>query len=256
MRRAAAAVAVHGGDQGLDRGELQLRPDPAEEGDRDLLAVEVAGKIEEEDFEERRAVVEGRPPAVARDAVEDRAVGALQADRVDAVAEAAIGAEPDVGGREAEFAAAAVAGDDLADRRTSGSRDARLAAAMSPAARCLADARSTRTARRSRRETGPNDDDGEAEPLAGFGEERRRARPALAEMEIVADDGRLQPQPADENLLDEGFGRIGGERPVEVRDDEAVDAERVRRRAFAGERRQAEDRRLGAEDACADAARR
>ncbi len=66
---ARRAVVVHLRDQRVDAVELRLRPDPADEGDVERLAVEVAREIEQEDFEQRRAVVEGRPAAEARDAV-------------------------------------------------------------------------------------------------------------------------------------------------------------------------------------------
>ena len=67
--RASSSMRSH---QRLDRIELQLRPDPADEGDVDRRAVEVAGKVEHMHFEQRRAVVEGRPRAEARDAVADQ----------------------------------------------------------------------------------------------------------------------------------------------------------------------------------------
>src|SRR5215510_15339118 len=64
-----AAVLVHAPYQILDGFEFQLRPDPLEEGDVDRLSIKVAGKIEQEYFEQHRADVEHRAAAEAGDAI-------------------------------------------------------------------------------------------------------------------------------------------------------------------------------------------
>ena len=56
--------------QRVDAVEFQLVADEGDEGDVELGAVEVALEVEQEDFEQRRAVVEGRAAAETRDAVE------------------------------------------------------------------------------------------------------------------------------------------------------------------------------------------
>src|SRR5579864_2121090 len=60
-----AAVVIHLADQGLDRVELQLVADEADEGDIEHLAVEIALEVEQENLQQRRAVVEGRAAAEA-----------------------------------------------------------------------------------------------------------------------------------------------------------------------------------------------
>ena len=57
------AVVLHLGDERLDAVKLLLAADEAVEGDLDLLAVEIAVEVEDEDLEQRRAIVEGRAPA-------------------------------------------------------------------------------------------------------------------------------------------------------------------------------------------------
>ena len=76
------------------------------------------------DFEQRRAIVEGRPRAEARDAVADRAADA-DAHRIDAVLQAAVRIERDVRGRKAEVAPALVALAPRCRRQTTDSRAAR-----------------------------------------------------------------------------------------------------------------------------------
>src|SRR5215468_5139709 len=79
-----AAVLVHAAYELLDAVELELVPDPVDEGDVDHLAVEVAGEIEQEDFQQHSADIEHRPPPETRDAVETPAPDA-DTHRVDAV---------------------------------------------------------------------------------------------------------------------------------------------------------------------------
>ena len=109
LRRVGHHVAL----EVIDRGEFQFGPDPADDGDIDALAVEVAVEIEQEHFQQRRAGVEHRPYAETGDAVIALA-GDRHPHRIDAVLEAAGRVEPDIGSGEAEFAAALFAVDDLA----------------------------------------------------------------------------------------------------------------------------------------------
>ena len=60
--------------------------DPADEGDVDRLPVELGVEVEQEDFEQRRAVVEHRPHPEAGDAGIAHVADA-DADRIDAVLE-------------------------------------------------------------------------------------------------------------------------------------------------------------------------
>ena len=99
-------------DEGLDAVELELRPDPVDEGDVHNLAIEIAGKIEQEDFEQHRALVEHRPPSEAGDAIVAPRADP-HAHRIDAVLQAATGVEPQIGGGVAELPPALVAMDHL-----------------------------------------------------------------------------------------------------------------------------------------------
>src|SRR5215467_61707 len=101
-------ILVHSAHEVLDAVEFELGPDPIDEGDVDDLAVKITGKIEQEGFEQHRALVEHRPPSEARDAVV-AALAHAHAHRVDAVLETAGGVETQIGGGIAELAAALVA---------------------------------------------------------------------------------------------------------------------------------------------------
>src|SRR3569833_4101548 len=105
----AQAVVIHLPDQGRDAVEFQLVAQIFDEGDVERLAVEVGVEIEQEDFEQRWAVVEGRPPAIARNPIESLRVAATaesDAHCVNTVPESDMRIEPDVGGRIAEVASA------------------------------------------------------------------------------------------------------------------------------------------------------
>src|SRR5690242_15044129 len=56
------SIGIHMAFQVLDRFELCFGADPGDESDIDLLAIKLAGEVEQEHFEQRRPVVEGRPP--------------------------------------------------------------------------------------------------------------------------------------------------------------------------------------------------
>ena len=60
-------------DERLGAREALLAADPVDELDVQAAAVEVAGEVEQVDLEQRRAVVEGRAAAEARDAAVDLA---------------------------------------------------------------------------------------------------------------------------------------------------------------------------------------
>ena len=63
------AVAIHLFDQCLSGLEFFFAPDPGGKLDIDRLAVEIASEIENEHFQKRRSVVEGRPAPIRRDRV-------------------------------------------------------------------------------------------------------------------------------------------------------------------------------------------
>src|SRR5688572_6530069 len=64
-------ILAHALDQRLGGFETLLAADPADELDLEPAAVEVAREVEQKDFQQRRAVVESRPPAEARDPAAD-----------------------------------------------------------------------------------------------------------------------------------------------------------------------------------------
>src|SRR5262249_41276743 len=105
-------ILVHPPHEVLDAVELELGPDPVDEGDVDHLAIEIVGKIEQEYFEQDGARIEHRTPSEARDAVV-AALAHADAHRVDAVLEATGRIEPQIGRGIAEAAAALVAVHDL-----------------------------------------------------------------------------------------------------------------------------------------------
>ena len=67
------------------------------------------------DFKHRRTVVECRPATIAGNAVKAGAVGAAEADGVDAVAKPAVVAKTQIGRRESKCTAPPVAGGHLTD---------------------------------------------------------------------------------------------------------------------------------------------
>src|SRR5690606_12463147 len=78
----------------------------AEERDRAALAVKIAGKVEDEGFEQRRAIiVHRRTAAKTGNAIVKRTVRTAQANRVDAVQEIGPGGMRHVRSRKAKLAA-------------------------------------------------------------------------------------------------------------------------------------------------------
>src|SRR3954467_8831755 len=57
----AGGIVVHLADQGVHSVEFQLLADETDEGAVQRLSVKVALEVEQEDFQQGRAVVEGRP---------------------------------------------------------------------------------------------------------------------------------------------------------------------------------------------------
>ena len=76
----------------------------------------------------------------------------------------------------------------------------------------------------------------------GIFEKGRRPDARLAEVEIVAGDDGLSPEPAHQDVFDETLGRHRRHRLVEGEQDHAVDAERLEQARLVGCRRQPEDR--------------
>src|SRR5882757_2732355 len=112
-RARGGAVVIHLAYQRLNGVEFQLVANETDEGDVEDVAVEVALEIEQEHFEQRRAIVEGRATAVAGDTIDARGPAA-DPHRIDAVLERAVLVEADIGGGIAEIAAAPFAMDHLA----------------------------------------------------------------------------------------------------------------------------------------------
>jgi hypothetical protein len=81
-----ARVLVHAGDQFIGVGEFQLRADPADERDVDFAPIEVAGKIEQEHFQQHGAVIERRTTAKACNPTITRVPNA-DAHRINAVSQ-------------------------------------------------------------------------------------------------------------------------------------------------------------------------
>jgi len=99
--------------QRVDRVELQFVADEGDEGDIECRSIEIALEIEQEYFQQRRAIVEGRAAAEAGDAI--KALGTpADPHRIDAVLEAAVLVEADIGCGITELAAAFLAMDHLA----------------------------------------------------------------------------------------------------------------------------------------------
>src|ERR1700722_2882956 len=105
-----AAVILHLRNKRVVRIELPLLANPIDEGDVDVLAVEVAGKIEQKNLEQNRAGVEHRPPPEPCHAAITTLAGG-DAHRIDAVAQPASRVELEIGGRNTELAAGRVAVD-------------------------------------------------------------------------------------------------------------------------------------------------
>src|SRR5882757_4656239 len=112
-RTRLGAVVVHLAHQRVGAVELQLVADEGDEGDVQRRPVKIALEIEQEYFQQRRAIVEGRAAAEACDAIEALGTTA-DPHRIDAVLEAAVLVEADIGGGIAELAAAFLAMDHLA----------------------------------------------------------------------------------------------------------------------------------------------
>src|ERR1700722_14788553 len=64
-----AAVVIHLADKRVDAVKLQLLAEEGDEGNVQAAAIKVALEVEQEDFEQWRAVVEGRTPAKNPDPV-------------------------------------------------------------------------------------------------------------------------------------------------------------------------------------------
>src|SRR5262249_5094756 len=100
-------------DQCVHVRKLQFFANETDESHIESLAVQIALEVEQEDFQERRAIVESRAAAEARDTFEALS-SVADPHRIDAVLEPAIAVEPRVGGVLAEPAAALLAVDRLA----------------------------------------------------------------------------------------------------------------------------------------------
>ena len=240
--RGRGFVAAHLLDQRLGAVELGFAADPFDEVHLDDLVVQVAGEVEQIDFEERRAVVEGRPSAKARHAVPQNAVD-RGADRVNPVRQPGRGIEADIGGRVAERTPELVAVDDRTEDEIVASQEhGRLA--HPPGLEQAADRG------RGHGVEGAvlvghdlvDDPDPEPVPAPRRGQELGRAAPTSPEMKIVADDGRRDAEAPHQNLGHEILGTERREGTVEAAHDHALDrAEPCQGQRLGGLRRDAED---------------
>src|SRR5436305_13621435 len=104
----AVTVVIHLTHQRVRAVEPQFLADKADEGDVQRRSIEIAAEIEQEDFQERRAIVEGRAAPKTRYAIKTLKP-APDPHRIDAVLEPTILVETDIGRGIAEIAAAFLA---------------------------------------------------------------------------------------------------------------------------------------------------
>src|SRR5262249_21057200 len=208
-------------------------------------AVEVAGKIEQENFEQHRALVEHRPPSEARHAVV-AAPAHVRPHRVDAVTEAAAGIEPNIRGGIAEIASALVAVDDLGAYEP-GIAEEGVCFRNPPGGKRRADR--SGAYRPSRVLEARHDVHGKAEPCALRGEIFRRALAMEAETKIKAKGDAGDGEARDQNARDEVWRRQTRQRRVETQHDGAAKPRRGQKPQLGALVGEAEQRRVGTEKA-------
>src|SRR6185437_9642217 len=187
------AVAHHLALEHIDRFEFLLVADPPDEGDVDRPAIEVAVEVEQEHFQEGRAVVEHRPHAEAGDAIMALAADA-NAHGIDAVLETASRIELDVGGRKAKIAPAFFPVDHFAGDEPGRAEQLGGLHHLALAERRAHRAGGYRAALVLERR---HDVDREAEPGALRAQISGRAFAVVAEMEIEADGGATNAKASD-----------------------------------------------------------
>ncbi len=236
MRRTSSSTRV----------ELELVPDPVDEGDVDRLAVEVAGEIEQEHFEQHGADVEHRPAAEARDPVVAAPADA-DAHRVDAVAQPAGRIEPQVGGRIAELAPALVAVHDLAADEPGIAERALAASSTWPAA--SASRIAPEEMRRPSSSTAGTMSTAKCRRAPSAASRSGVPARFLPKRKSIADGGARDAEPMQQDVVDEVLGRGLRQRGVEGQHDRAVEpgaGEQAQLGALVG---QAEQRLLRPEEA-------
>src|SRR6202165_3856990 len=213
------AVVLHLAPQRFDAVELQFFPNKGDEGDVERFSIEIALEIEQEELQQRRAIVEGRAAAEAGDAIKAHLVLSLamaDPNRIDAMLEPAVLVEADIGGGIAEIAAAFLAMDHQtcneprAAEHRGGGFDLPLRERHPDRAggdRPLLDI-----------DVGLHIDL-DAEPGRFVDQEARRSDPALAEMKIVADRDAADPEPLDQVMVNEILRRGPGTGLVETHHD-------------------------------------
>ena len=190
-------------DQRVDAVELQFVTDEADKGDIEGGAIEVALEAEQEHFEQRRAIVEGRTAAEACDGVKTFLIFSLTATdphRIDAMLEAAILVETDIGGGIAEIAAAFLAVDHLAGDEP---RPAQHGGGVVDLALGQRHADGAGGYRPFRDIDMGLDIDLDTEPRRLADQEARRADATLAEMKVVADRDPADAEPRDQVMVNE-----------------------------------------------------
>src|SRR5260370_20612556 len=230
----------------LEAGEFLLRPDVVDEGDAEMAAIEIAGESEEMDLEREIAAAEGRAHAEIGDAVVP-AVAAADggAHRIDAAGGAQVIGELDMGGRDADRAAAPIALLDPAiDLPGAGEERRRIARPAFDEK--MADAR--RRVNFAIALHRLDDGDAEAESLAHPAQQRRIAAAAVAEDEVVTDDGLANAEPGDKHVAHEILRAQRSEFEVEMQIVEEVGAETAQQFGLDAKRRQAKGRQPGLKD--------
>ena len=185
--------------------------DPIDEGDVDDLAIEIAGEVEQEDFEQHRALVEHRPPSKAGDAVITTCAH-VHAHRIDAVLEAATGIEAQIRGGIAELPPALVAMAHL------GADEPGIAEELVCLAHVTGGQRRPDRARANRSSliVEPRHDIDRKAELCALRREIFGRTPAVeAEMKIEADDDAGDGEPSDQNTRDELGGGQTRQRRIE-----------------------------------------
>ncbi|ENN88952.1 hypothetical protein RHSP_03298 [Rhizobium freirei PRF 81] len=230
-------------DQRIQAVELQFGTKIAEEGNRTVLAIEIAAEIEDEGLEQRRTVVgHRRTAAVARNGVADDAIGCAELDGIDAGLQRCFRRKLHVGGREAQRAAKLLATD---DGRFNGIAIAQQTGDLGHLPFGQKRANTTRgddlgifVAERV--------DQGHAKTVvaAGIHQEGGAALTVVAEMEIETGDDFGGVQPIDEDRVNELIRGALGKGAIERIFDDGVEAESFQQAGLQRRRRQAEDRMI------------
>ena len=237
-----------GGDlglQGVEAGEAALLADVGVQRHRQFGVVDVGIEVEDVDLEPAfRALVHRRAAADVRDTVAPPAVWQPDRHRIDAARGLQVAAEGDVGGGEADRAAARVAVRD-------GAADGPGAAEIGGGAFGIAVLQHAADARGGDRAGAVGEQRHQGQPHAerfgARGEEVGAAAAAPTEGEVRAAHQMARAETLVQHLGHEGLGRHQAEFVVEGQLVEQGDAQRLECRGALGRQREAERRVVGAE---------